>query len=191
MEDTREAIWHNTSNDLVRRIYICGFCNTEVTSKTGYTEHYYEHQLVICPCGKPTYFDYGIQVTQTPAPLLGNDVHNLPQDINNLYYEIRKCTTINAYTGTVLLCRKLLMNIAVKEGAPTGKKFVYYTEYLSNNFVTKHNKPWVNYIREKGNEAAHEIPSVNKETALKLITFSEMVLKIIYDFPTRYTENER
>lgn len=179
--------WAQLNKNLIPKTYKCGFCDTKITSINGYFVDN-NNVIYICPCNKPTYFEYG---EQTPTPLLGNYVANLPSDISDLYYEIRKCTTIKAYTGIVLLCRKLLMNIAVKEGADEGKKFVEYVKYLLDNFINYHNKPWIDHIRKKGNEATHEIPSVDKETALELIDLSEMVLKIIYEFPTRHTKNKK
>jgi len=46
-------------------------------------------------------------------------------------------------------------------------------------------KGWVDHIRKKGNEANHEIVIMKKGDALDLITFIEMLLKFIYEFPSR------
>jgi len=43
----------------------------------------------------------------------------------------------------------------------------------------------VDHIRKKGNEANHEIILMDKKDAENLITFIEMLLKVIYDFPAR------
>ncbi len=76
------------------------------------------------------------------------------------------------------------MNIAVAKGAPEGLSFIKYVEYLSeNNYVPPDGKEWVDHIRTKGNEAAHEISSITENDAKDLITFIEMLLKIIFEFP--------
>ena len=78
------------------------------------------------------------------------------------------------------------MNIAVSQGATPGLKFIEYVEYLSQNgYVPPKGKGWVDHIRKKGNEATHEIALMTKEDANDLISFSEMLLKFIYEFPAK------
>ncbi len=165
----------------------CGYCDALVGSNKGYfltrdnTSSW--RKIYICPnCGKPTFFDE--KGRQYPAPVFGNQVSNLPEKIEALYNEARECTKVNAYTASVLACRKLLMNIAVEKGALEGMKFIEYIEYLSDkNYVPPDGKSWVDHIRLKGNEATHEIALMQKNDAEDLITFTEMLLKFIYEFP--------
>jgi Domain of unknown function (DUF4145) len=78
------------------------------------------------------------------------------------------------------------MNIAVAQGAAADRPFITYVEYLaSNGYVPPHGKGWVDHIRKRGNEAAHEISLMSKTDAEELITFVEMLLKFIYEFPSR------
>jgi len=44
---------------------------------------------------------------------------------------------------------------------------------------------WVDQIRDKGNDAAHELPQMTVEDAKELIEFTEMLLRFIYDLPAR------
>jgi hypothetical protein len=75
------------------------------------------------------------------------------------------------------------MNIAVSQGAPAGQTFMAYVDYLANNgYIPPNGRNWVDYIRQRGNEATHEIPQMTDDEAAKLITFSEMLLKFIYEF---------
>jgi len=39
--------------------------------------------------------------------------------------------SVNAYTASVLCCRKLLMNLAVSKGAKEGENFFKYVDYLA------------------------------------------------------------
>ena len=111
-------------------------------------------------------------------------MNNTPSEVETLYNEARNCTSCNSYTASVLCCRKLLMNIAVSKGADEGLNFIKYIEYLSDkNFIPPNGKDWVDHIRTKGNEATHEISIMKKEDAEELITFIEMLLKFIYEFP--------
>jgi hypothetical protein len=78
------------------------------------------------------------------------------------------------------------MHIAVEKGASTGKSFLEYVEFLAQqNYVPPNGKGWVDYIRKKGNEANHEIKVMSSEDAADLITFLEMLLKFIYEFPAK------
>ena len=123
---------------------------------------------------------------QTPRNSAGNDVENLPVDIATLYNEARQSVSVNAFTAAVLACRKLLMNIAVNHGAKEGDTFASYIEYLAKaGFVPPNGRGWVDHIRSKGNEATHEIRLMSSEEALELISFSEMLLKFVYEFPSK------
>ncbi|WP_137170131.1 DUF4145 domain-containing protein [Marinomonas sp. FW-1] len=177
------ADWYQ-SRDVESRSYQCGFCGHGVASARGYLDQRSRQRIRICPhCEKPTFFDTGIQVPQV-AP--GNEVKHLPESVEQLYKEARSCVSIQAYTSSVLSCRKLLMNIAVSQGAEEGKNFFHYVEYLANNgFVPPNGRGWVDHIRKRGNEATHEIVVMTKEMAEELISFVEMLLKFIYEFPAQ------
>ena len=60
------------------------------------------------------------------------------------------------------------------------------SEYLADKgFVPPNGRPWVDHIRQKGNEANHEIKRMAAADATDLITFAEMLLKFIYEFPNK------
>ena len=78
------------------------------------------------------------------------------------------------------------MHIAVAQQAAAGKSFVEYVEYLADKgYVPPNGRGWVDHIRTKGNEANHEIRLMKKADAEELISFAEMLLKFIYEFPQR------
>ena len=78
------------------------------------------------------------------------------------------------------------MNIAVKQGAQEGHRFAEYVDYLADSgYLPPNGKKWVDVIRQKGNEATHEIAIMAREDAEELIEFSEMLLRFIYEYPTR------
>jgi hypothetical protein len=122
---------------------------------------------------------------QIPGPIFGQSIKHIPDEkIEKLYNEARKCYTISAYTSSVMCCRKLLMNIAVSEGAKEGELFGFYVSFLNdNNFIPLKGKPWVDSIRKLGNEANHSIEFRTEEEARLILTFTEMLLKINYEMP--------
>ena len=78
------------------------------------------------------------------------------------------------------------MHIAVEKGAAVGKSFLEYVEYLAQKgYIPPDGKGWVDYILKKGNEANHEIKIMSSDDAADLITFSEMLLKFVYEFPAK------
>jgi len=183
-------IWGG-SRTIVSRPYTCGFCGNSLASNIGYVaglnggNHVQRHIYICHFCDKPTYIDEG--GTQTPGAAFGNAVSKIESvEVAKLYEEARNCMKVNAFTAASLCCRKLLMNIAVAKGAEQGLSFAQYVDFFDTKGITpKDSKEWVEHIRNKGNEATHEISSISREDAEDLINFSEMLLKIIYEFPSR------
>lgn len=180
--------WHN-ENTFPNRKYTCGYCGERLSSEKGYVgtdtrNGISSFYIYICHfCHKPTFFnDDGVQ---TPGPIFGGEVKDISDvNVKTLFEEARKCFSTSSFTSVVLACRKLLMHIAVSKGAPVGKLFIEYVEFLStNNFIPPDAKDWVDHIRVKGNEANHEISIMEKSDAEDLISFAEMLLKIVYEFP--------
>jgi hypothetical protein len=169
--------------------YVCGYCDNKVASIFGYfDESNPTHFIYICPhCECASFFSPG----QCPCVLPGEHVASLPKDIEALYREARESAAASAYTGAAMICRKLLMNIAVAQGADVDKSFVEYVEYLcTKGYIPPDGKGWVDHIREKGNEANHEICIMTKEDANELIVFTGMLLKFIYEFPSRIRKSK-
>lgn len=185
-----EGEWEDGMKEANGISYICGYCS----SKVGPSEKYVcsSHltypdsagEVLICPnCNKPTYLNNRFD-EQVPGPLIGNNVSHLTSEVEQLYEEARKCISIAAFTSSVLACRKLLMNVSVSKGAEAGKTFSEYVNFLeSNHYMPPNSKGWIDHIRKKGNEATHEIPSINQEDAVELLEFTEMLLRFVYELP--------
>ncbi|MDB5765045.1 MAG: hypothetical protein JWQ21_4040 [Herminiimonas sp.] len=176
--------WNNLTQ-LQSRQFCCGFCGNVVAADRGFFQQNGSRKVYPCPhCDKPSFFDeYGNQI---PGIAPGNEIGHLPKELETIYNEARRAVSVNAYTAAVLTCRKLLMHIAVQQKAEEGKSFVFYVEYLADNgYVPPHGKGWVDHIRKKGNEATHEIVLMSLSDATELISFIEMLLKFIYEFPGR------
>ncbi len=175
----------------------CSYCDNYVAEKNYFNTQEDSRmsssgmKLIFCPnCSKPTFFDY--DGNQYPSEKYGNNVKNLPEEIEELYNEARLCITVNAFTSSVLACRKLLMNIAVNKGANEGLKFIEYIDYLDKkSIIPLDSKDWVDQIRNLGNEATHEISLKTKEDAREAIDFAEMLLKLVYEFPSRIKSNKK
>lgn len=177
--------WTN-QNDIGTKQFKCSFCSYNVASVYGFfPKEGGVRRIYLCPnCDQPNYFDQ--HGNQYPGITPGSEVDHLPDDLSALYKEVRDACSVNAHTASVLACRKLLMNIAVNQGAEEGKSFLFYVDYLAETgYVPPNGRGWVDHIRKKGNEATHEIALMKKVDAEELISFSEMLLKFIYEFPNK------
>lgn len=169
--------------------YKCGYCNVTIGPTLGYVYGYdnYEsytgitNRIYICPnCNNPTHFDQDDM--QTPGFLFGNNIQNLPEEIDFLYNEARRCFSINAYNSVAMVTRKILMNVAVNEGATENLNYYDYISYLDeSNIIPRNTKKWLDELRIIGNEANHEIKHITSNEAEKCIRFCELLLKIVYE----------
>lgn len=171
------------------RLYACGYCGAKVRPSRGYIAENEGYHIAICPhCTQPTFLKPN---QQTPGASYGNEVSELPGDIKGMYTEVRKSMQVSAYTVAVLGCRKILMHIGVEKGAEQGKSFAHYIDHLDEqNFFPPGGKEWVDQIRQVGNIANHEIRIMAAEDAKALINFVEMILKFIYEFPSKVAKPE-
>jgi len=177
--------------------FTCWYCGNTVASDKGWAAlSTYSRKLCafvcICHrCKRPTFIDDFDN--QHPSPVFGNAVTDIPDaTVTQLYDEARMCIGADAYTAAVLASRKLLMHIAVSKGAAAGQSFVSYVQYLADhNYIVPDAKGWVDHIRQKSNEANHEIVIMKREDAVELVTFSEMLLKVIFQFPAAIQKKKK
>ena len=179
------------------RSFVCGYCSKLISSDRGYGLHIHRDTsgkqvggVYICPnCNGTTLLTPDDQ--KFPGHTMGNPVKHLPDDLDTLYEEARRCSSHKCYTATVMLCRKILMNLAVDRGAASDLNFIQYVNYLSDNgYIPPNGKHWVDHIRKKGNEANHEIKCMEEKDAQDLLVFIEMLLKFIHEFPKMISVSE-
>ena len=78
------------------------------------------------------------------------------------------------------------MHIAVDKGAPEGKSFQDYLDYLeSKGYITPPIKSWADIIRQNGNESTHRLASPDKTRADNTFMFTMQLLRIIYEMEYR------
>jgi hypothetical protein len=181
--------WENPQRLKVAQ-YQCGYCDRLIASEWGWvTSESSSAVIYICPnCGSPSFFELPNWVggKVVPAPRLGEAVDHLPEDVQRVYDEARRCTSSGAYTAAVMLCRKLLMHIAVEKGAKEGLQYAAYVTYLDEHgYVPPDGKAWVDQIRNLGNEANHELPDMQETDTEDALDFTGMLLKFVYEFPAR------
>lgn len=179
--------WLNTSAlDAIE--FRCGHCGREVGTNLGYENRTDNLRVYLCPrCYKASAWESGRIIPGAPY---GNEVDSLPHEVAVLYKEARECVRAAAYSSAVLTCRKILMHVAVDQGADTGKNFITYVKWLADNgYVPPHGRRWVDHIRKRGNEANHEINVMEVHDAQELVGFVEMLLKFVYELPSRIPDD--
>lgn len=173
--------------------YECGFCNSKVSPtdilKCKIQQMEFGKVLICTSCNRPTYFEELCSI-QIPNKMYGMNVQHLTEDIFSIYNEAKLCYSSNAYTATSLICRKILMNVAVDQGAKEDDSFVSYVNYLDNEgYIPPNGKDWVDAIRKHGNDATHKIPSITNEDAMNIIDFTGLLLTFIYEMPGKLKNN--
>ena len=183
--------WRNPET-LISLSFVCWNCNNNVASDKGYQtpDGNSKKRIYICPhCKAPNVFD--VNGKAILSPLLGKEIKKLPENIMNVYEEVRKCIQSNCFTGAVMLMRKIIMNVAVHEGAEKNKSFAEYINYLCDNgIVHKKSKNKADSVRELGNNANHEIENRTQEEAQNCFEFIELLLMANYEFADEGEKND-
>lgn len=186
-----DSQWHNAES-LPSRSFICWNCNNQVASSNGYKTYSdsCRKKIYLCPhCGAPNSYDVEGKAPLSPLP--GKDIEKLPENLNEVYNEIRTCMQNNSFTAAIMLMRKIIMNIAVHEGADKNLKFVQYVDYLCDNgIVHKKSKKKAESVKDLGNDANHEIESRTKEEAQNCLEFIELLLMANYEFADEEVSSE-
>ena len=167
--------------------YTCGHCERSVGGLViaGIGER--QILWLLCPsCGHGS-----VQHGNTILPPLLSvpQVEGLPSDICQVYDEARKSFAVEAYTGCELLCRKILMGVAVDRGAAEDKSFEHYVDYLKDNgHITASLKGMADIIRKNGNQSAHKIGKPDPKRAEHTLKFTAQVLRSIYEIESQFSK---
>lgn len=128
----------------------------------------------------------GIVYPSAPA---GSAVRNLPDDVAGAWREVRTAHSVAAYTAAEIMCRKILMHLAVdKANATTGKSFTDYVDDLGKaGYVTPGMEPVVDQIRTRGNVANHALPASSEKDSETTLAITQHLLRTIYEMPGYHT----
>jgi hypothetical protein len=112
----------------------------------------------------------------------GPDIQGLPDDVASLYDEARRCLGARCFTAAELVCRKILMHVAVEKGAEEGKSFAHYLAFLeTHGHVAPQMNQWLDLIRQHGNRATHTIDAPDPTRAEGTVMFTVGLLRLVYE----------
>jgi len=120
-----------------------------------------------------------------PGPLPAEDIPNLPDDVKGAWTEARRAYSVGAHTASKIMCRKILMHLAVdKAGSAPGRSFVdYINDLQAQNYIMAGLQPVVDQVRSRGNKANHELPASTQHEALVTLTITQHLLIGVYQLP--------
>ena len=169
--------------------YRCGHCGANICVSKGNQHSPGQYYLPKCyNCDLPTIITRHDK--RYPPSGLSITVKGLPEHIGEVYKEVKDCLVIGAWTATNMLARKLLMNVAVDKGADENKAFAYYVVWMDKSeWNTTGLKLGLDRIRAKGNDANHEIKEVSKEDVEEIFELLTMFLRLVYEFPDKFSNN--
>jgi hypothetical protein len=123
-----------------------------------------------------------------PAAKPLRDPAGLPPIDATIWAEARTCLGVGANAAVVMLCRKLLFHIAVAHGLePKNDKdrapsFYAAVEHLeTTGIITTMMRPWVDRIKDIGNDANHELSPIGTDQATDVATFTQQLLILAYE----------
>lgn len=139
-------------------------------------------------CRKPSVLVDGV-IEPSSRPL--RTPKGLPTTDRTIWEEARSCLGVHAYSATVMLCRKLLLHVAVEKGLPPKNRQNRAPSYMdavkhleSSGVITADMREWVDQIKDIGNDANHELTPITMGHADDVATFTEQLLVLAYEMRT-------
>lgn len=176
---------YDRSSDIAYTLTRCPSCGGEQMAVVGFQSggHTCWMRCLNCHFGMVR---NGQRVSPPVLPLTA------PQGVKGreleVWEEARQCLSVGAFTAAVMLCRKLLLHVAVSHGLPpsddTGRSPNFdlaVKHLLSEGVITNRMHPWVDRIREIGNGANHELGAITSTQAEDVGKFTEQLLRLAYE----------
>jgi len=164
--------------------FVCSHCSAKGNGIVigFYFKHAPNIFWILCPsCSHGSVIDRDGN-TYPPIPY-GENVEGLPPELKLAFNEARNVFSIGAFTSCQLICRKMLMHIAIdKCNLDEGKSFIEYVNALEKaQLISPLMKPWVDKIRKEGNDATHKLEPPSKDDSENILNFVTQLLKVIYE----------
>lgn len=167
------------------RMTTCGSCGPTQAGVVGYSAGNKNYWLRCSNCGRGIVEVSGKTYPES-RPL--SEPLGLPPAEQDAWSEVRDCLSVGASTAAVMICRKILLHLAVGAGLPAkdekdrAPSFVAAVTHLrSEGLITPKMVAWVDRIKDVGNEANHELQPIMPELALDVAQFTEQLLRLTYE----------
>lgn len=189
--EIKEWRWEKPSKrERKEETFLCPYCNVNirtnadtriVDAELGAIKY---HIFKCTQCCMPVTIGQDGKIIPPSLFLPFDNIKYLPEKIENMYAECRKSFSSDCYYSVIMVARSLIMHIAADKGAASNLRFIQYVNYLeSEGYISRHNRTWVDKIRERGNHYIHEIDEATKAEAERTIVFISQLLKNVYELP--------
>ncbi len=120
-----------------------------------------------------------------PVAPAGGSVANLPEDVAQAWREARTAHAVAAYTSSEIMCRKILMHVAVDVAqSQPGATFLQYIDALDKaGYFGPKLRPAIDKVRQRGNAANHDLPASTETESLVTLRITEHLLRGVYEIP--------
>ena len=171
--------------------YSCGACGDTTTGRVLCEVERHDGSIVKwcwCSCdkGEPSVLieKDGAMIGQIPIAKEFHSEPDWPTGLAQLYDEAAKSYAAGAFTATAMVCRKVLMACACEKGETDGKGFGAYVDHITNNVLTyPAARTSIDAIRTIGNDASHDMSTVNQADAARAMKIVTYMLNTIYSLP--------
>jgi len=178
--------------------YTCYFCENIVsgiiTSMYTLDERLFDIDMdmnikwLLCPnCSHGSLLDRDGSIY--PSATKTEKIKGLDNIVQNAYDEACVCFSTRCYVACELLCQKIIMHVAFELGAKKEELFEHCLDYLKDqDHTTPQMMPWIVKIKQYENDTTHRIQNPNKYRAENMLTFTSILLKIIYEIKYHVTK---
>jgi Domain of unknown function (DUF4145) len=170
----------------------CGSCGRDVSADVvaGWTgggqpyQHINATLWLKCPnegCGEGS-VKLKTGAIYPPAPF-GPGIDGLPADVASAWDEAGIAFSVGAFTAAEMMCRKLLMHVAVDQaGSQPGKSFVEYVDELEKGgLIITGLRPVIDQVKNRGNTANHTLPPSDEAVSKMTLKITQHLLQGVYE----------
>lgn len=113
----------------------------------------------------------------------------IPAPLRSAYDEARACFRANAYTATVIMCRKTLEGIADQNNIDVRNLAAALREMKDKGIIENRLYEWADALRISGNEAAHGVNSkISAQDAKDILEFTHALLEYVFTFQEKFEQ---
>jgi hypothetical protein len=125
-----------------------------------------------------------------PAPLGGRNVAGLPEEVAAAWKEARAAFSAGAFTAAEMMCRKILMHVAVDQARSKPRDtFTSYVEALDQaGYITTGLKPAIDRLQKRGAVANHQLAFSSAADSRATLTVTGHLLEAMYELPAMVAE---
>jgi hypothetical protein len=120
-----------------------------------------------------------------PPAAFGPKIGGLPPAVARAWDETGIAYGVGAYTAAEMMCRKLLMHIAVEAAKSVEHK--HFAEYVKDldkaGLIVAGHRAVVDQVKDRGNIANHELAASTQDEARVTLMFTQHLLISVYEIP--------